>query len=266
MWEIHHFINNAIPPFAKLEKLFGLSKFKSWPNAQGLNEVTKKLSVDVPEFVCQEQLTEQTAGEAEYYEQIIFNQGHIPTRPDNWHDLFNALIWMMFPKTKYLLNQMHMQDIDAFGLSPRTQRRNKITHFDECGVVLLSSDTTLPELLAEHNWVEAFWEKRNNWFEHNQVLVFGHANLEMLLDPFEGLTGKWLHLKVEPDYFSLPLEKQLTIADQKLCEVIKKGAFEQQRPLKPIPLLGIPGWCEENKRLEYYHNTDYFRPKRGLKK
>lgn len=35
------------------------------------------------------------------YEERIVLRGEVVTRPHNWHDFFNALVWMRFPRTKY---------------------------------------------------------------------------------------------------------------------------------------------------------------------
>ena len=43
------------------------------------------------------------------YEVRIFETGEVQTRPDNWHDLFNALVWLAFPKTKAVLNRHHRE-------------------------------------------------------------------------------------------------------------------------------------------------------------
>ena len=34
------------------------------------------------------------------------------------------------------------------------------------------------------------------------------------------------------------------------------------RELTPVPLLGVPGWAEDNECEEYYDNTRYFRSAR----
>ncbi|MBL8391935.1 MAG: DUF3025 domain-containing protein, partial [Candidatus Accumulibacter sp.] len=34
------------------------------------------------------------------YETRIWLTGEVATRPDNWHDFFNALVWFAFPNTK----------------------------------------------------------------------------------------------------------------------------------------------------------------------
>ena len=43
---------------------------------------------------------EKFADETRYYEQNIFETGQVPTRQQNWHDLFGGFIWCLFPKTK----------------------------------------------------------------------------------------------------------------------------------------------------------------------
>ena len=250
----------ASPVFAELDKVFGLSELTAWPNARGLNLLREKLEVmpDI-EFVCQNDCLQ----EEEYYEQIIYRQKRIPTRPDNWHDLFNGLIWLLFPQTKSLLNRQHMEDIQTFGLSPRSKRRNHITHFDECGIILAYQDDAMPGLLADHQWRQAFVDNRGQWGNGIDAFVFGHANLEMLLEPFSGLTGKWLAVKTTANFTRLPYLEQVRHLDDVLAARLEsEDTLARDRVLKPLPLLGIPGWWEANREPAFYDNQEYFRPKR----
>jgi len=41
------------------------------------------------------------------YELRIAETGEIETRTQNWHDLFNALVWIAFPGTKAAINAQH---------------------------------------------------------------------------------------------------------------------------------------------------------------
>src|SRR5437899_1957841 len=41
------------------------------------------------------------------YEARCFLTGELETREKNWHDLFNTLVWLTFPRTKALLNSRH---------------------------------------------------------------------------------------------------------------------------------------------------------------
>ncbi len=252
-------------PMQQLEHRFGLSQFSDWPNAQGLNALRAKSvnhDLPLPKFVCQDSLPKTDA----YYEQIIFQQGIIPTRKNSWHDLFNGLIWLQFPHTKRLLNQYHVQDIAEFGLSPRTLRRNNITHFDECGVILSYQKNTLAEQLfvdlADHNWHQALLNNRQVWGKQLNSFIFGHANLEMLLQPFIGLTGKFLAVEVDQHFAQLPYAQQLSELDVLVMQRLRDtDILQQKKPLSPLPLLGIPGVWDANKDPKFYANTDYFRPK-----
>ena len=43
------------------------------------------------------------------YEPRCYLTGEVQTRPENWHDLFNALVWLTFPKAKAAINARHYQ-------------------------------------------------------------------------------------------------------------------------------------------------------------
>ncbi|MGY0561959.1 MAG: DUF3025 domain-containing protein [Paraglaciecola chathamensis] len=252
-------------PLARLEAQFILSDFSCWPNAQGLNTLKQRFHIAeqaTPDFIDQDALPESE----DYYEQIIFKHGHIPTRANGWHDLFNGLVWLQYPATKKYLNQLHVEDIEKHGLSPRSRLRNHITHFDECGVVLAiehSQGSEIAELLGEHRWSEALFTRRSAWGLVIHARMFGHANYEMLLNPFIGLTGKWLAVSVKSGFAKRSVLEQNAEIDAGLHEMIRdKALFEQTKPLLPIPLLGIPAWCEQNQVEQFYQNRDYFRPKR----
>jgi len=201
--------------------------------------------------------------EARYYEQIIFEDKTIPTRSHNWHDFYNACIWRLFPQTKRQLNVLHMHDIAQYGVSPRTPRRDRITHFDECGVVLAYSSGVVPELLMQHQWLEAFYEQRAAWGNTVRAFVFGHANYEMLMRPHIGLTGKWLGVEVSEAFWQASLSEQYQLLDAQVANYASsEQSFMVKQHLNPLPLLGIPGWWAENQHEQFYHNRDYFRPKR----
>jgi hypothetical protein len=259
----HSFIEQlTLKPFQTLDSLFSLSGVSEWPNAKGLNVLKERIlqkGVMQTNFVCQHELAETSL----YYEQIIYQRSRIPTRPNSWHDLFNGLMWLQFPRTKTLLNQLHITDIEQFGISPRTHRRNKLTHFDECGVVLACSKPQLLEQLKHHQWHEVFVEQRASWGRDIHAYIFGHANYELLLNPFIGLTGKWLAVEVEQNFSQQSLSEQSEKIDSLLsAKITQEDTFSQVKPLYPLPLLGVPGWWDANNNDAFYANTDYFRPKR----
>src|SRR2546430_1684934 len=66
------------------------------------------------------------------YEVRIFETGEVQTRPGSWHDLFNALVWLTFAKTKAVLNRHHYDEIQARrGERLRGTARDVLTLFDE---------------------------------------------------------------------------------------------------------------------------------------
>ncbi|MEQ3641179.1 MAG: DUF3025 domain-containing protein [Alteromonas sp.] len=247
--------------------LIDLSEF---PSTEQLNALTQNFHSNWqgPHFVAQSEFGED---ESRYYETIIGEDNRVPTRESNWHDLFNALIWIQFPNTKALLNTLHVNDINKFGISPRTARRNRITHFDECGVVLAvetPKDNNTADLeafltsLATHNWHEVFIKQRNTWAGDVTPFIFGHANLEMMLNPFIGLTGKWLAVAVPEGFSQLSQWQQRNELDNAMVKRIAQLDDFQQAPiLKPIPLLGVPGWHHPQPD-SFYDNEEYFRPAR----
>ncbi|WP_102798693.1 DUF3025 domain-containing protein [Bowmanella denitrificans] len=242
-------------PFSWLASLFALREIMNWPDYQWLNQ-DAKLSVA---FVPQHCLDLQSL----CYESFIATHSKVPTRQHNWHDFFNALIWRQFPLSKSALNRLHMADIKAHGTLQRTPRRNRITHFDECGVLLVYSDPVIAQLLKDHQWLEAFWQHRSSWGKQVQALIFGHANYEMLLNPYIGLTGKWLGIQVPACYFDWPQWEQLRWVDQHLQHrLAQENCLGEKGVLSPLPLLGVPGWWSDNQQADFYRNSDYFMPKR----
>ena len=114
--------------------------------------------------------------------------------------------------------------------------------------------------MRQHQWRAALVENRHLWGHEIKSFIFGHANLEMLLQPFIGLTGKFLAIAVEDNFTTLSHAQQLTYLDQRLMNHIEEtDLFSTNKPLSPLPLLGIPNVWEANKDPKFYDNTRYFR-------
>jgi len=247
--------------FSHLHSLFNLGELNDWPSFQwlnGLREITNLQGLQI-HFTPNAELEHETR----YYEEIIFETGKIPTREQNWHDLFGAFIWNLFPKTKALLNELHINEIQLHGTKQRSKKRNAITLFDECGVVVAVNNESIVEQLRKHQWSDAFVDQRNAWGVDYLPFVFGHANYEMMTDPFIGLTGKLICIEVSGDFYKLSLQSQYQYLDDKLFLMISEsGLLDDNKKMSPLPLLGVPSWFEGNKQKTFYDNTQYFRPKR----
>jgi hypothetical protein len=195
------------------------------------------------------------------YEARIWARGEVETRPDNWHDFFNALVWLTFPCAKATLNFRHIQE-SAERPDARGRGRDAMTHFDECGIVVLSSDSSLLELVRGFHWKELFWARRADLSGALRCFIFGHATYEQLLSPFRGLTAKAVLYDVAEDWLRRPLSLQLADVDRRLAGELAAGAYADPRDLHPFPLMGLPGVTAENENATYYDDTWQFRPGR----
>lgn len=213
-----------------------------------------------------EQQLRQTRFE-DKYEPRIFLRGEVQFRPCNWHDLFNALTWLTFPEAKAALNQRHYHELERQRASDTKNRgpvQDALTLFDEGGVIVATSDSALAALLTGFEWKRLFWQRRAGVVQRMRFYLFGHALYEKALAPFAGVTGRGVIFAAEDSFIDLPPGTQLAELDARLAARIADTAqFSATRELAPVPILGIPGWCEDNAFEQYYDNIDYFRPARA---
>ena len=188
------------------------------------------------------------------YEERTWWLGEVETRPGNWHDCFNALVWLTFPQSKAVLNLRHHHALagqrrDGQTSSGRGPLRDALTQFDECGVVLASPDIELWQGICAHRWQEVFWTQRARVEQHLKVFVFGHGSFDLLRHPHLGLCGKAAFL-------------QLADVDARVARRLgsELSIHASPRDFQALPLLGIPGAAQENSAPAYYQNTKQFRP------
>ena len=195
------------------------------------------------------------------YECRIWESGEVETRPDNWHDFFNALVWLSFPQTKTAISAAHVRAMQAPG-EARGTARDVLTHFDECGIVVLSSQPDLLALLRAFRWKELFVERRAEVVRAMRFVIFGHATYEQMLRPFRGLTAKAVLYEVSEAWLAKGDSEQLAAVDTLLATDLLSGSYTRPRDFQPLPLMGIPGVTPENEDPAYYDDTWQFRPGR----
>jgi hypothetical protein len=202
------------------------------------------------------------------YEVRVFRTGEVQTRPDNWHDLFNALVWLTFPKAKAVLNRSHCGQIEARrGEKLRGTARDVLTLFDEGGIIVASADAQLSALLREFRWKELFWAQRAGVLRSMRFQVFGHAIYEKAIEPYKGVTAKALIIDVAPAFIAAPLAQQLPELDARAAAYFADAqALTSTRHLSPLPVLGVPGWESANEREAYYEDASQFRPASSRRK
>ena len=197
------------------------------------------------------------------FEPRAFLKGEVQLRPLDWHDLFNALVWMTFPTAKAVINARHYESLAAGETGDRPPSRDALTLFDEDGVVVLSSEAGLLDLVHEFRWKELFWARREVVGKRMRFFLFGHALYHKALDPFVGMTGKAVLLKVPEAFMQQDLNAQIAEADRLLAaHVWDRTRLSHGRELSPLPVLGVPGWWSGNEQESFYENTGYFRPAR----
>jgi len=196
------------------------------------------------------------------YEHRIYTTGKVSTRPDNWHDLFNALVWTRFPRIKLAMNARHDYASSRHKGAGRGPQRDALTLFDECGVIVFSSNPATLESLAKRHWQDAFVDSKVTWGKDVQVAVSGHAMLEKFLSPYKSMTAKALLVQVDDECMGLPREEMLRILDTEIATGIRSGTLiSKPACLTPLPLAGIPGWwpdVEQDNR--FYNDLQVFRP------
>lgn len=205
--------------------------------------------LDFPKhFVPQEDLAEGQA-----YESFIFESHAIPTR-DGPHDYFNALCWFLFTQSKIQLNLVQATQIQQDGIyNKRGPVRDAITIIDENGFLLACSDK-LWEALTQKNWQRAFIELREHW-QDSQTVIFGHALIEKLLNPYKGICAHVLRIPQQDGAFDLKAVDHW-LSNQLTAETLAT------KPYIPVPIFGIPGWHDEQNQDGFYDDTDVFRPSR----
>lgn len=200
----------------------------------------------------------QPRSSAREYEALIFERGEVQTRADNWHDLFNALAWLTFPRSKAMLNRLHIAHLAQQQGTLRSASRDVLTLFDEDGMIVLSAQPALSRLLRAFRWKELFVERRAQVLQSMRFYIFGHALHEKALQPFEGITGKALIVEVA----ALPscTTASLALADGAIeAALAQPQTLADSASLQPLPILGIPGWWSANENAAYYENTRQFR-------
>ena len=197
------------------------------------------------------------------YEPRIYLKGELQTRLENWHDFFNALAWMRFPTIKAQLNALHYHSaLNRDAKTNRSALENAITLFDECGAIVVSSDETLLQLIRDHQWKTLFWNRRKEIQKNLRCFVFGHAMYEKALQPYIGMTTNTL-LMIQPEaFFSAPFDDQLKQLDQQVARLWQENKIPNSQALNPFPVLGMPGWHDDNQVESFYDNRQYFRSKR----
>jgi hypothetical protein len=203
----------------------------------------------------------RTSGAA-CYERRVFAQGEVATRPSSWHDLFNALVWLSFPRTKAALNQLHVMELrDRDGAGPRGRLRDQATLFDEGGMVVACADPHLEALLRDFEWRRLFLDHRAQTVESMRFYIFGHALLAKGLQPYKAMAARAFTVAVDRAFLDLTVPEQVAQLDDATARAVgQRALFARRESFTPVPVMGIPGWSGDNRSPGYYDDVTVFRP------
>lgn len=250
------------PMYAPLKSLFGCLRRDRWPTHGELTALAQGLrtSRGMPlSFVAPR---ERTGPQRRYYELRIAATGEVETRPENWHDLFNALAWIAYPAAKAQINAQHAAILEERGAAEarrRSPERDALTLFDEGGVAVLSTDPGLLRLIEDFEWKTLFWKRREELARSMRFLAFGHALFENGLEPHLGMVAKTVFLAID----RLPDDADVVhVANSRLAEHFSDRArFTSPKLMAPMPVLGVPCWHPGTAREDFYDDRNHFRPK-----
>ncbi|MCG6874347.1 MAG: DUF3025 domain-containing protein [Betaproteobacteria bacterium] len=256
----------ALPPFAAVRPLIDLLSQTDFPTIDALNWIAAERGIATGggralRFVA----PREKAGSVESsYEEHVFETGEVPTRESSWHDLFNALAWLAYPRTKAVLNRRHYEELRKRRGEPlRGTARDVLTLFDEGGMLVACAEPALAALVRDFRWKALFWERRGDIVKRMRFHVFGHAILENALALFRGVTAKALIVDVTDDVIAQPADALNAVLDARAADYFSlPDSLASTRTLAPLPVLGIPGWTPDNEDPAYYDDVDHFRPGR----
>jgi len=254
------------PPYAPLASALSRLDADRWPTHEALTSIASHVATSrgVPvRFVMPRGHGDR---ERRYYELHIAQTGEVETRPENWHDLFNALAWIAFPRAKAAITAQHAAILEERGDAEARRRgpeRDALTVFDEGGVVVASSSPAMLRLIVDFEWKDLFWRRRAELESTTRFLAFGHALHEKFLDPFIGMVAKTVFMPVDAGFASLDVAAQVARADEFLASHFSERAnFAKAKVMAPMPVLGVPGWHRSTSDESFYDDPVHFRKAR----
>ncbi|HGM7312804.1 TPA: DUF3025 domain-containing protein [Stenotrophomonas maltophilia] len=236
----------AHPVFAGLRDVHDLLASPEWPSIAALEA---RLTLPGKHLVEQDAAL---LADGLHYEARIA-QGRIATRADNWHDLFNALVWARYLQLKQVLNVQQCRHIASMPPGQRNRAQAALTQFDETGVIVRVRDEDVLAAWDVHDWPALFEPARWQSGDIAIAAIFGHALMEQALLPGRLLVGKCVVVHGEVDD---------ACVDAVTAAIAEGRAVTDPLQLRPLPLAGIPGW-HQGQDAAFYADAAYFRPLRA---
>lgn len=240
----------AHPLYAEYAAFMAWMQAREWPDIDTLNDA---MPLADRRFALQDRVL---LADGLHYESRIAERGQIATRAENWHDLFNAMVWCRWPMLKQALNARQLAHIAEMGPSERNRAQYALTQFDEAGVIVRVNNPALMSLWDSHDWLALFHGHADAWMKGDIaiVAVIGHALLEHGLVPAQYLVGKAVVIEGDADQ---------AVCVEQVSNAIKTGELLlDPLELRPLPLAGVPGWFAGQDAV-FYREAACFQPVRA---
>jgi hypothetical protein len=248
------------PLFAPLRPAIDKLPRDRWPTHDDLSAAASGIVTSRGHRVRFVMPREHDDRERRYYELHIAGTGEVETRPRNWHDLFNALAWITYPRAKAAINAQHVALLAERGESEARHRgpeRDALTLFDEGGVAVVSTDPEIFRLIVDFEWKTLFWHRRAGLDRHARFLAFGHALFEQALEPYLGMVAKTIFLSapvlLEGNALVREVDAMLALHFE------DRPRFARPKLMAPMPVLGVPGWHPATSQEAFYDDRSHFR-------
>lgn len=198
---------------------------------------------------------------ADAYERHVWLTGEVPTRvggAGGWHDVFNALAWLAFPRTKAALNALQSHAIGRDGVRAiRGGLRDAATLFDENAAVFVCANPVLADALRAFEWETLFVARRAEFERDVEVVAFGHALIDKLRSPYKAICAHAWIVDADPARVRDAGALDALVAAMLTEHALKPAAFT------PLPVLGVPGWWDANRDPGFYRDPAVFRTRRS---
>jgi hypothetical protein len=193
-----------------------------WPTLETYNDLASSVGAEFPfRFVDQNAMrkssraSQSKVGSLGSYV-LAASSKHISTRIFNVHDLFNVMTYLMFPKTKSAIMELHLSEQNSMepsrkgmGGRGRTRLQDLLTLFDEGGAIASQGAT-------------------------QSLIVFGHGVLEeFITSPKQIRVFAW-HCGSEQSWDIRQLDQNLSVS------LAKEGSLSDKEVFSGCYL--PPGW------------------------
>ena len=254
-----------LPIFAPLAPTIDALPAERWPTHAELTDAAKDAQTARGKRVRFVKPRERSEREKSCYEEHINATGEVETRASNWHDLFNALVWIAFPRAKAAINAQHATILAEGGEREarlRSPERDALTLFDEGGVIVASRSPELLRLIVDFEWKELFWRRRAELERSTRFFAFGHALYEKALDPYIGIVAKTVFVPATDLFFMSKPESQVAVVDDLVAgHFSRRARFQSPKAMAPMPVMGVPGWHPRTGEESFYDDPEHFRGK-----